>query len=477
MKGQIIIFSIVGCPFCIRSKGYLEQLGLEYVDINLDKNPAARKAIIERTGKKTVPQIFFNEVHVGGWDHLSKLTKEELDQLIKKVEENESPPDAPQLKDFKTEEDDNGEDAFDFHCELDEYGELVKELRESGLVKDRKKGLKTYKNSFVGKEVVDWLVKAKSLERHAAIDMCQQLVDRHFGHSVNKDTATGFKDDATIYRFIEDDEGTALNSNIHSACEPQPASLLGEELRQLILSIYNSHLSRDGKKVDYKAIADDPKFKTYVKHTGILQRVILKDATRQEKLAFFINIYNALVIHAFVAMGPPVNMWQRYKFFNTVSYVISGYTYSLNDIENGILRANRKPIGSLRKPFPKGDPRLLVALPNPEPKVHFALVCGAKSCPPIKTYSAADIDNQLRLAAESFLEGDGCTVDIQRKEVKVSQILKWYKEDFGSNKMEIASFVYKHMGDCEKRTQLNELINSGSFKLSHIPYDWGVNSK
>lgn len=52
--------------------------------------------------------------------------------------------------------------------------------------------------------------------------MCQQLVDRHFGHSVNKDTATGFKDDATIYRFIEDDEGTALNSNIHSACEPQP---------------------------------------------------------------------------------------------------------------------------------------------------------------------------------------------------------------------------------------------------------------
>lgn len=55
------------------------------------------------------------------------------------------------------------EDAFDFHCELDEYSELVKELRESGLVKDRKKGLKTYKNSFVGKEVVDWLVKAKSL--------------------------------------------------------------------------------------------------------------------------------------------------------------------------------------------------------------------------------------------------------------------------------------------------------------------------
>ena len=57
-------------------------------------------------------------------------------------------------------------------------------------------------------------------------------------------------------------------------------------------------------------------------------------------------------------------------------------------MENGILRSNRKAIGSFFRPFAKDDPRLGIALEEPEPKVHFALVCGAKSCPPIKTYEA-----------------------------------------------------------------------------------------
>ena len=63
-------------------------------------------------------------------------------------------------------------------------------------------------------------------------------------------------------------------------------------------------------------ITKDEKFRLYVHRTGELQRVNVEESTREEKLAFFINIYNALVIHAFVAVGPPANMWQRYKVFN-----------------------------------------------------------------------------------------------------------------------------------------------------------------
>lgn len=75
MKGRIIVFSILGCPFCIKCKGYLDQLGLNYIDVNLDKNSLARQKVIEMTGQKTVPQVFFNERHVGGWDNLSKLVR------------------------------------------------------------------------------------------------------------------------------------------------------------------------------------------------------------------------------------------------------------------------------------------------------------------------------------------------------------------------------------------------------------------
>ena len=69
-----------------------------------------------------------------------------------------------------------------------------------------------------------------------------------------------------------------------------------------------------GWPFDYKSIAENPKFKYYVQHTAELHRVNVEDATREQKIAFFINIYNALVIHAFVTNGPPVSLWQRYKF-------------------------------------------------------------------------------------------------------------------------------------------------------------------
>ena len=52
--------------------------------------------------------------------------------------------------------------------------------------------------------------------------MCQQLVERNFGHSVQKDGNKGFKDDDTIYRFLEDDETRALNGDVRTQCEPRP---------------------------------------------------------------------------------------------------------------------------------------------------------------------------------------------------------------------------------------------------------------
>lgn len=68
-----------------------------------------------------------------------------------------------------------------------------------------------------------------------------------------------------------------------------------------------------GQGVDYGSMAHSNEFLTYIKHTAELQRVKLEGMTREETLAFFINIYNALVIHANVVRGPPVTLWQRYK--------------------------------------------------------------------------------------------------------------------------------------------------------------------
>ncbi|KAJ7363529.1 hypothetical protein OS493_009684 [Desmophyllum pertusum] len=474
MKGRVIIFSITGCPFCMRAKDKMQKLGIEYMDINLDNYPERRTEAKERSGKNTVPQIFFNNRHIGGFDDFDKLAESELQELIREVEENPAPADAPQPPSPKSADSAKAGEEIDFTCELDEYAQLVNDFKGSGLIKDRRKGfIHNYKNSFVGKEAVDWLVSSKKVEREKAVEMCRQLVERNFGHSLEKGKAAEFKDDDTIYRLLEDDESTALNSGMSSSCEPRPAPQVAEELRRLILNLYSEFLSKDGKGVDYAAMGQSKEFIAYIKHTAELQRVKLEGMTREETLAFFVNIYNALVIHANVIRGPPVNLWQRYKFFNTICYTIGGYTFALNEIENGVLRSNRKAIGAVTKPFSKSDPRLKVSLPAPEPKIHFALVCGAKSCPPIKTYTSAGIDEELSLAAEAFLEGeDGCVLNMPKREIRLSKIFQWYKEDFGSNNEELVQFVLAHMGKGQKKDQLEELLVSGNFKVGFMKYNW-----
>lgn len=71
--GQVLVFSITGCPFCARAKRLLTDLEVPFVDVNLEKYPDRRYEMQERTGRRTVPQIFFNSEHIGGYDEMKKL--------------------------------------------------------------------------------------------------------------------------------------------------------------------------------------------------------------------------------------------------------------------------------------------------------------------------------------------------------------------------------------------------------------------
>ena len=78
MKGRVIIFSITGCPFCMRAKDKMQKLGIDYIDINLDNYPERRAEAKQRSGRNTVPQIFFNNRHIGGFDDFDKLVREDF---------------------------------------------------------------------------------------------------------------------------------------------------------------------------------------------------------------------------------------------------------------------------------------------------------------------------------------------------------------------------------------------------------------
>ncbi|MEN9947038.1 MAG: glutaredoxin 3 [Pseudomonadota bacterium] len=81
---KVVVYSKETCPYCVMAKNLLTQKGVtEIEEIRIDLQPEQRDKMIEITGRMTVPQIFINETHVGGFDDLAKLNRSgELDKLL-----------------------------------------------------------------------------------------------------------------------------------------------------------------------------------------------------------------------------------------------------------------------------------------------------------------------------------------------------------------------------------------------------------
>jgi len=484
-EGVVVVYSILGCPHCMEAKQKLTDMKISFTDVRFDLYPQVKVEVLKNSGMTTVPQIYFNSVLIGGKEAFLKLATQygtELSKYIDEQEISDDPNGMPIIPDPSTAVSDP--DPFGVTCEADESYLLVIEMKKDGLIKVHGSFFSKKMKAFSGNEFVVWVNKGRGLgdgkdgagECNLALNMGQALLDRKLVKCEGKHSK--FVGGPELYSLVESDWSEALNAGAPSECLPQPAVVIGDQLRKMILKLYSIYLSPDGKSVDYVGMKASSEFKQYKALTRELLRVNLEVASREEKLAFFINIYNALVIHANVDKGPPTSLWGRYKFFNNTKYIIGANTYSLQDIENGVLRANRKGVGQFSPPFGKDDPRLKVALEKNEPLVHFGLVCGAKSCPPIKTYTVKDIYDELKLAAASFFENDdGCEVDVTQKTIKLSSILKWYSVDFGKNKEEVVEFVIKHIGAGQKKSDLEKLAKGGDYKLTHIKYDWSVNSK
>ncbi|MDX2345442.1 MAG: glutaredoxin 3 [Legionella sp.] len=73
MSAKIIIYSTSHCPYCVRAKALLERKGMQFTEILIDKDDKLKDEMIEKAQRYTVPQIFINDSHVGGFDDLYAL--------------------------------------------------------------------------------------------------------------------------------------------------------------------------------------------------------------------------------------------------------------------------------------------------------------------------------------------------------------------------------------------------------------------
>ena len=233
-------------------------------------------------------------------------------------------------------------------------------------------------------------------------------------------------------------------------------------------------------KVDYQQLAGSELIDEYLPLAAALRA--FDPATLMsidEKKAFWINIYNALLIHGVIAYGARTTLWNIRGAFERIAYSIGGYRYSLDDIEHGILRGNKAHFVIPGPRFSRSDPRRRHTLAAVDPRIHFALVCGASSCPPIGIYQPERLDAQLDLAARNFINNGGVLIDEQEKTVALSRVFQWYGPDFGGKYMGIGDrkpvlrYIAPYLEDDADRAFL--LDNPAELRIGYQSYDWALN--
>jgi thiol-disulfide isomerase/thioredoxin len=177
------------------------------------------------------------------------------------------------------------------------------------------------------------------------------------------------------------------------------------------------------------------------------------------KKAFWINLYNGYTQY-FLKKNKEAYS-SRNKFFKAKQINIAGKQFSLDDIEHGILRRSKIKWseGYLNKLFPnKTEKKLRVH--KLDYRLHFALNCGAASCPPIAFYSSNKIDEQLTLATKAFLTADA-NYDTATNTLYLPKLMSWFRKDFGGK---------KNMRALAKQLSIVPADKNPSIKFK--PYSW-----
>ncbi|MGQ0738086.1 MAG: DUF547 domain-containing protein [Bacteroidota bacterium] len=152
----------------------------------------------------------------------------------------------------------------------------------------------------------------------------------------------------------------------------------------------------------------------------------------EEKKAFWINLYNGYT-QALLRQDPD-KYKNRGRFFNSKQINIAGKQFSLDDIEHGILRRSKIKwsFGHLNKLFP-GKTEKQMRVNELDYRLHFALNCGAKSCPPLAFYNPENLNPQLELATHAYLKSEA-EYNAATNTLKLPAIMGWFRRDFGGKK-------------------------------------------
>ncbi|XP_013384161.1 uncharacterized protein LOC106154375 [Lingula anatina] len=255
---------------------------------------------------------------------------------------------------------------------------------------------------------------------------------------------------------------------------------IAKDLQKLMLKLKGEHMTGDGKNIDYVALKSSKTYAEYKEKSKALAHVQLESFSEEEKIAFCINVYNALTIHGLVEVSGkdlPSSVLDIKQFWKTTGYNIGGHVFSLDHIEHGILRGNRPHPASQDSPFKQNDPRLKYVVKTVDPRIHFALNCGARSCPAINVYTAENLNSALDAAAKAFIDQE-VFVNVKVREIRVSRLFQWYRSDFGNMDVDAIRWIRPYLSK-EKAEEMDILLDaleaSGGVNIQYSDYNWKLN--
>lgn len=208
---------------------------------------------------------------------------------------------------------------------------------------------------------------------------------------------------------------------------------------ELFNELLIKHVSPEGR-VNYEGLKDDEHLLD--QYTATLAEQTPSSSPSDEGLAYWINAYNAFTIKLILKNYPTQSIMDLHngKAWDVSWIELDGKTYSLNDIEHKIIRPTYN-----------------------DGRIHFAVNCAAKSCPPLlnQAYTGPSVHALLDQQSRKFINDSSQNV-ISESSIELSKIFEWYKEDFGN----LIDFV----------KQYTEVGIKQDAVVSYIEYDWSLNN-
>src|SRR5262245_42369130 len=214
-------------------------------------------------------------------------------------------------------------------------------------------------------------------------------------------------------------------------------------------------------EVNYTDLCKDNRLSNYISELSKIDPDSL--STNSDKLAFWINAYNAYTLKIICDHYPVKSINDLHSGGTVLSHAfkttiwdkeivaINHKNTSLNNIEHKIIRPEFKDF-----------------------RIHFALVCAAKSCPALRSeaYEGSTLDQQLDDQAKLFISDSSKNhFDAASRKASISKIFDWYRKDFGSDEAEVLRAISKYLPD-----QIRKSIQSPEkWEVDYTDYDWSLN--